>query len=117
MKRKKKVTLLPLLLIFVCLLSACGFSDKNETDITATKESLTENWNSDRDEESTSEGVLESLGEDIKDGAESMGEDIKNGAESVGEDIKNGAESIGNEIKDGMDGTNGETNFPSEPNN
>lgn len=106
MKRKKKVTLLPLLLIFVCLLSACGFSDKNETDITATKESLTENWNNDRDEESTSEGVLESLGEDIK-----------NGAESVGEDIKNGAESIGNEIKDGMDGTNGETNFPSEPSN
>ena len=90
MKKEKKFTLLAVFLAFTCFISACGFSDKKETDLTATKESVTENWNDGGEKESRSEGVLESLGEDMKDGAESLGEDIKNGAESLGEDIKNG---------------------------
>ena len=107
MKRKKKYTCLAAILAAMCLLNACSFSDKKETNASETNETVTETRTDRTEAESdgTSEGVLESLGNDLKEDAESLGEYLKNGAESAGE-----------EIRDQMDGEN-HTETPSEPTN
>lgn len=113
MKEKKKYTFLAVILTALCMLNACSFSDKKETTAAESREHTTESQASPSEGERTSEGVLESVGEDLKDGAESMGEDIKDGAESLGEELKDGAERAGDEIKDHME----TTDTPSEPMN
>lgn len=124
MREKKRYTFLAVILAAMCMLSACSLTDKKETTAAESREHMTEKQADPSDKEKTSEGVLESVGEDLKDGAESMGEDLKNGAESVGEDLKDGAESMGEDLKDGAERAGDEmkdhmdtTEPPSEPMN
>ena len=123
MKQRKSYAVLAAATAVMLLMTACSFSDKKETDrnesrteavtetdVTNKTESHSGDGSVGTEEGSTditdeSEGILESVGEELKDGAESMGEDLKDGAESMGEDLKNGTERMGNQETGGTDGT------------
>lgn len=93
MKQLRKTAVWVLCVCVIFGMTACGTKKENEnTDNKTTTESTDNNKNMNDATDGTDtdgDGVLDDVGDDIRDGVDDIGDDIKDGADDLKDDVTN----------------------------
>lgn len=101
MKNTKKILVGLLLAAALCMVTACGNTDKNNSGNNSAVENNQNADNSDNEKgtagSTRDDGIVGDTGEAIKDGAEELGDDIRNGVDDAEDSMRNNGKNAMND--------------------